>query len=136
MLLQTIHPDHYAVQCAAAQNYELFYEKELHFRRALRYPPFATLANVLVRHAKQEEALRMSAEIGRLLTPVPEHLRMLGPAEAPVSKLKSEFRYQLLIKAARRPPLRAALDAVRRYAHEEGWPATALVIDVDPLSLQ
>src|SRR3970040_2141715 len=52
-LIQTINPDHYAVKLAAAQNYEGFYEKELQFRRAMRYPPFAALANVLVRAGEQ-----------------------------------------------------------------------------------
>ena len=66
----------------------------------MRYPPFSALANVLVRSEKQEEALRMSTELGRLLDPAPEGVKVLGPAEAPVPRLKSEFRYQFLIKAA------------------------------------
>ena len=51
---------------AAAQDYGAFYEKELNFRRMMRYPPFSAMANVLVRSEKQEEALRMSAELGAL----------------------------------------------------------------------
>jgi len=57
---------------AAEQNYTLFYEKELQFRRAMRYPPLSALANILVRDENQEMASRMSTEIGRLLTPPPE----------------------------------------------------------------
>jgi primosomal protein N' (replication factor Y) len=135
VLIQTINPDHYAVRCAMAQNYEQFYEKEVQFRRTLRYPPFSALANVLVRSEKQEDALRMSTELGRLLTPPPEGLRALGPAEAPVSRLKSEYRYQMLIKAASRKTLNETLHALRRFALDQRWPATSLVIDVDPLSL-
>jgi len=135
VLIQTINPDHYAVRFAAAQDYELFYKKELEFRRLMRYPPFSALANLLVRSQSQEEALRMAGELGHLLTPPPESLKILGPAEAPVPRLKNEYRYQLLIKAGSRKVLKETLESVRRFAAERNWKATALVIDVDPLTL-
>ena len=135
VLVQTINPDHYAVRFAAAQNYDGFYEKELQFRRLMRYPPFSALANLLVRSESKEDALRMSGELGVLLTPPPDQIKMLGPAEAPVPRLKSEYRYQLLIKAASRTALKQTLESVRRYSESHRWPATAVVIDVDPLSL-
>jgi primosomal protein N' (replication factor Y) len=135
VLIQTINPDHYAVRFAAQQNYPLFYEKEIQFRRLMRYPPFAALANVLVRSERQEEALAKSAELGLLLDPLPEGLKVLGPAEAPVPRLKAEFRYQLLIKAASRKRLNETLQMLRHHAVERKWNATALVIDVDPVSL-
>ncbi len=135
VLIQTINPDHYAIRFAAGQDYELFYRKELEFRRLMRYPPFSALANLLVRSEKQEDALRMSAELARRLEPPPPELKVLGPAEAPVPRLKREYRYQLLIKAASRQVLREHLRRVRQNAVEAKWPPTALVIDVDPLSL-
>jgi primosomal protein N' (replication factor Y) len=135
VLVQTINPDHYAIRMAAAQDYQAFYEKELNFRRMMHYPPFTAMANLLVRSEKQEEALRLSAELGRLLTPAPEKIKVMGPAEAPVPRLKSEFRYQLLIKSADRKLLNVLLQRVRDFALDNKWPATALVIDVDPLTL-
>jgi primosomal protein N' (replication factor Y) len=135
VIIQTINPDHYAVRMAAAQDYDAFYEKELAFRRAMHYPPFSAMANVLVRSDKKELAMRMSGELGMLLMPPPEKLRVLGPAEAPVPRLKAEYRYQLLIKSSSRTALNALLQKVRAFAQERKWPATALVIDVDPLSL-
>ena len=99
VLIQTVNPEHYAVRFASLQDYGLFYEKELQFRKLMRYPPFSALANVLVRAQQQEVALRMSAEIGQFLTPAPEGMKVMGPAEAPVPRLKNEFRYQLLIKS-------------------------------------
>jgi primosomal protein N' (replication factor Y) len=101
----------------------------------MRYPPFAALANVVLRSEKQEDALRMSGEIAHLLTPPPENSRVLGPAEAPVPRLRNEYRYQLLIKAASRKVLNATLNSLREHAAGKKWPATALVIDVDPLTL-
>jgi len=135
VLIQTINPDHYAVRFASAQNYEGFYQKELEFRRLMRYPPFSALANVLVRSQSQEEALRMAGELGHLLSPPPQNLKILGPSEAPVPRLKNEYRYQLLIKAVSRKALKETLDRVRSFALDQDWKATALVIDVDPLTL-
>lgn len=135
VLIQTINPEHYAVRFASLQDYGLFYEKELQFRKLMRYPPFSALANVLVRAQQQEDALRMSAEIGQFLTPAPEGMKVMGPAEAPVPRLKNEFRYQLLIKSIDRKKLNSILHNLRNFAQQKQWPATALVIDVDPLSL-
>jgi primosomal protein N' (replication factor Y) len=135
VLVQTINPDHYAVRLAAAQNYQGFYEKELNFRRMMHYPPFSAMANVLVRSEKKEMAMRMSTDLSFLLNPPPEKLRVMGPAEAPVPRLKNEYRYQFLIKAASRKSLNELLQKIRNYALEHKWGATALVIDVDPLTL-
>lgn len=135
VFLQTINPEHYAVQLAAEQNYQAFFDKELQFRRFMKYPPFSAMANVLVRAAKQEDALRMSVELGHHLTPAPENMKIMGPAEAPVPRLKAEFRYQLLIKSGSRKELNALLKRAQEFARAQKWNATALVIDVDPLTL-
>lgn len=135
VLVQTINPEHYAIQFAAAQDYQGFYEKEIHFRRMMRYPPFSAMANVLVRDAKQENAMRMSGELGLLMTPPPENLKIMGPAEAPVPRLKAEYRYQFLVKAASRKALNELLHQIRDFAVQRKWGATALMIDVDPLTL-
>ena len=135
VLIQTINPDHYAVRMAAAQDYAAFYEKELSFRRMMHYPPFSAMANVLIRAEKKEVAMRMSAELAQYLTPTPEQMRVIGPAEAPVPRLKAEYRYQFLVKSASRKALNELLKRIQRFALDHKWGATALVIDVDPLSL-
>ena len=135
VIVQTLNPEHYAVRFAAQQDYEGFYKKEIEFRKWLRYPPFAAFANVLVRAEKQEEALRLATQLGYVLMPPPEGIRVMGPAEAPVLRLKNEFRYQILIKAAKRSTLRQILNDLRQFAEREKWGATALVIDVDPISI-
>jgi len=135
VIVQTINPDHYAVRFAALQDYRQFYEKEIQFRRMMRYPPFAALANVMVRSRSQQQALEMSAEIGNFFGPSPRDLKILGPAEAPISRLKEEFRYQLLLKAANRKRLNELLHSLRAFAEQRHWAPTSLIIDVDPLSL-
>jgi primosomal protein N' (replication factor Y) len=135
VLLQTLNPEHYAISFAAAQNYEGFYRKELNFRRLMHYPPFTALATMIVRSKKLEEALALSGKLGRRLQELPAGVRMLGPASAPVAKLKTEFRFQFLLKASSRKTLAAVLKQARDFASAENWPHTALVIDVDPVNL-
>ena len=135
VVIQTLNPDHYALQLAARQDYGGFYKKEIEFRKWLRYPPFAAFANVVVRSEKQEDALRMATELGYLVNPAPDGIRVMGPAEAPVARVNGEFRYQMLLKASKRSILREVLKSVRHFADKEKWNATALAIDVDPISL-
>ncbi len=135
VIVQTLNPDHYAIRFAADQDYEAFYKKEIEFRKWLRYPPFAAFANLIIRDPKQEVALRMATELGYLLNPQPEGVRVMGPAEAPVPRIQEEYRYQILLKAARRSILRDLVNKLRAFAEAERWRSTALMIDVDPISL-
>ena len=135
VLMQTINPDHYAIRFAAEQDYEKFYAKELEFRRLMHYPPFGALANVIVRGAREEEALARSAALGRLLNPAGEGVKILGPAAASLARLKNEYRYQMLIKTSGRKRLNEILGEVRKFAAAEKWNPTALVIDVDPMTI-
>jgi primosomal protein N' (replication factor Y) len=135
VLIQTLNPDHYAIRCAAAQNYEMFYSKEIEFRRLMWYPPFGALANVVVRSVKEEEALTRSGALGRLLNPAPEGIKVLGPAPAAMARLKTEYRYQMLLKSPTRKRLNEVLQNLRRFAASERWNPTSLLIDVDPMTL-
>ena len=135
VLIQTINPDHYAVRCAAAQDYEAFYAKEIEFRRMMSYPPFGVMANIIVRGARQEEALERSAALARLIGPAPEGVRVMGPAAAALARLKNEYRYQMLLKSASRKRLNEIVGELRRFAAAEKWGAAALVADIDPVTL-
>ena len=79
--------------------------------------------------------MRYSGELERILVPPPVGVRVLGPAEAPVARLKAEYRYQLLLKASKRTVLREIVTKLRDYTLKQKWPATAVVVDIDPLSL-
>lgn len=135
VLIQTLSPDHYSIRCAAAQDYIGFYQQELRFRRLMRYPPFTALTKILVRSHQRERALAMTQALAAQLHELPPQIKMLGPAEAPVSKLKGEYRYQMLLKATERGVLHQWLHQIRDFVVQQKWPATAVVIDVDPVSL-
>ncbi len=135
VILQTMNPEHYAVELAARQDYDAFYRRESSFRKNLRYPPFAVLAAMIVRSRKPEEALALSGKLARHLSPPLAGVRMMGPAAAPVVKLRAEYRYQFLLKSRSRKSIAAVLKRARQFALAQNWPQTALVIDVDPMSL-
>ncbi len=136
VVLQTYFPDHYAVQFAASHDFEGFSEKELRYRRAMQYPPFISLANVRVRSERLEEALKYAGVLGEWFRGNRhEGVRLLGPAPAPIARLKNEYRYHLLLKAASREKLNRTLREMLAYAAQQRIPWTNLVVDVDAVSL-
>jgi len=136
VILQTYFPEHYAIRFAERHDYRGFYEKELQYRRWMHYPPFTALANVLVRSDEMVQALKFSGLIGRWLEKnPPQGIRVLGPAAAPLSRLKREYRYHFILKSQSRERLNAGLRALLDFASAEKIPRGKLVVDVDPVSL-
>ena len=136
VLVETYYPEHYAIQYAVAQDYVSFYEKEAHFRRVLHYPPFTALASVLVRDRKIENAIRWSRALGSCLAPFEtQGLKILGPAAAPLARLRRDYRFQFVLKSPHRGVLGKALAACLDFCDAKEIPATAVIVDVDPTSL-
>jgi primosomal protein N' (replication factor Y) len=136
VIFQAYFPDHYAVQFAARHDFNGFYEKELRYRSWMHYPPLDALANVLIRSARLEEALKYAGILGQWFRETRhEGVRVLGPAAAPLVRLKNEYRYHLILKSASRGKLNAALRAMLAHASAQKIPRTNLVVDVDAMSL-
>jgi len=136
VVLQTYFPDHYAVQYAAQHDFVGFYEKELRFRSWMHYPPYSALANVLVRSDKLDEALRWSGILGKWFEKTRhEGIRVLGPAAAPIVRLKRAYRYHFVLKSASREILNAVLRSMVVYAMQEKIPRTQVIVDVDAVWL-
>jgi primosomal protein N' (replication factor Y) len=136
VVLQTYFPDHYAIQYAAAHDYRGFYEKEARFRSWMHYPPFSALSNVLVRSPKLNEALTWAGILGKWFEGTRlEGVRVIGPAAAPIVRLKTDYRYHFLLKAKSREQMNAVLRAMIAHAVESKIPRTNLVVDVDALSV-
>jgi primosomal protein N' (replication factor Y) len=136
VVVQTYYPDHYAILAASKHDYLSFVDRELKFRRWMHYPPFGVLANVLVQSQKLEEAVAWSSEIGKWFQKnVPEGLRVLGPCTAPIARIKGTYRFHLILKAASRKALNAALRAMLLHADAASIPRRNLIVDVDALRL-
>jgi primosomal protein N' (replication factor Y) (superfamily II helicase) len=136
VVLQTFFPDHYAVQYAAQHDFAGFYEKELRFRSWMHYPPYSSLANVLVRSDKLDQALSWSGILGKWFEKTRhEGIRVLGPAAAPIVRLKRDYRYHFVVKSASREKLNALLRTMLAYAAQQKIPRTQVIVDVDALWL-
>ena len=136
VLIQTYYPEHYAIQDAVRQDYAAFFERELHFRRMMAYPPFASLANVIVRDTNLEKAIRWSRQLSEYFSPHDgSGARILGPAAAPLARLKKEHRFQFLLKSPKRSVLTKLLGGAMAYCEAKEIPQTAVLVDMDPLSL-
>ena len=133
-IVQTLYPTHYSVQLACRQDYPAFYEREVHFRRSMRYPPFVSMVNVVVRARTFAGAMDDAADVAEQLrqAEADSGFRVLGPAPAPLGRLRGEYRVQLLMKGTNRKRMREALVSVLA-----GRPdlARRTVVDVDPLSV-
>jgi primosomal protein N' (replication factor Y) len=137
VLIQTYHPYHYALRHASGQDYAGFYEEEIRHRQNHSYPPFVALASLLVHGAKLEQvradALQLREELdaanpGRIV-------RVLGPAPAPLARLKNQFRMQLLIKGRKRQQLRDVIDGALKAVVNKGVHLRSVNVEIDPVSI-
>jgi primosomal protein N' (replication factor Y) len=134
-IVQTIYPDHYSIRLACRQDYAAFFERELHFRKAMRYPPAVALINGVVRARTFSAAMDDAAWVVERLRerdPSLEHYRVLGPAPAPLGKLRGDYRAQFLVKGTNRRRMREVLQAAVAARPEL---TRRMTIDVDPLSI-
>ena len=133
-IVQTLYPDHYSIQLACRQDYPAFFERELSYRRGMRYPPLVALINTVVRGKTFADAMSTAAEIVRRLEPATaaSSFVILGPAPAPLGRLRGEYRVQFFIKGTRRAEMRNALKTVLAAMPEVRRRVT---VDVDPLSV-
>ena len=136
VLVQTYHPDHYAIQFAAKHDYPGFVAKEMQYRRWMHYPPFAVLANVVIQSEKLEEATAWAGILGKWFQQARlDKVRVLGPAAAPIVRLKRIYRYHFVLKAEKRQALGATLRAMLAHADSQGIARRNLVVDVDAVHL-
>ncbi|MFA5907358.1 MAG: primosomal protein N' [Vicinamibacterales bacterium] len=130
-IIQSLVPEHYSVRLACDQDYRAFYEKEVEFRRAMRYPPQVAMVNVVVRGKTFEEAMAGAHDLAEA-TKGGRGFVVLGPAPAPLTKLRGEHRAQFFLKGTSRKAMREALQLALSRKPELG---KRLSVDVDPLSM-
>ena len=137
VLIQTYHPYHYALRHASAQDYAGFYQEEIRHRQNHTYPPFVALASLLVHGSDlarvRSEATELRTELDRANSE--RSARILGPAPAPLARLKGEFRVQLLIKCRNRRELRRIIDEALKGLTERKINLRSINVEIDPVSI-
>ncbi|WP_457576508.1 replication restart helicase PriA [Desulfomarina sp.] len=136
VIIQTMRPDHYAILYAQQHQYDLLYQQEMRLRRSPAFPPHVRLVAVRIEGKVEQEVQKTALMIGRFLRATIENkktgLAVLGPAPAPLDKIKGRYRWQLLIKGRNSDGLH---DVVIRLEKEKTGLVTGdcrLIIDVDP----
>jgi primosomal protein N' (replication factor Y) len=140
-VVQTFVPDHYALAPVGSHDFEGFYREEIQHRETLGYPPFGGLTRIVVSSEEEEaagEAAKSIAAEARRALPADEseakRLEVLGPAPAPIAKLRGRFRFMLLLKgpdeALRRHLSEIVLAAAKRLPR-----AVQLALDADPVNM-
>jgi primosomal protein N' (replication factor Y) len=140
VLVQTHTPQHYALQAAAQHDFEAFAERELDARRAPPYPPHVGLVNVVVSGLAEGRVAAAAIEVGEWLRGLVARraagaVAVVGPAPAPLARIKQRWRWHLVLRATDRSLLgRVARYGARRAPHAARGPIR-VVFDRDPLSL-
>ncbi|HKU42077.1 MAG TPA: primosomal protein N', partial [Polyangiales bacterium] len=138
VLFQTYQPEHYALRHARTHDYLGFCREELAARRELGYPPFSRLVAVRVDAGSEAETRRRAHELAAAARECDEvasgKVALLGPAPAPIERLRGRYRYRFLLRSADRAALRAVAKVVAARIDQGVAPARAS-LDVDPVSM-
>ncbi|MDM8552712.1 primosomal protein N' [Desulfobacterales bacterium HSG2] len=140
VILQTYNPEHFSIVSAVAQDFKAFYNKEVAFRKALSYPPYSRLIQLRISGKEKGKTRDFAREMGNICKELQKSdesfsasVQILGPIEAPVSKIAKRYRWQILLKGLSAGPLHRY---VRRMMAR--WPAVfhnsniKVTADVDP----
>jgi primosomal protein N' (replication factor Y) len=145
VVIQTYAPHHYSVRAAREQDYARFIRRELELRRELSYPPFAKLAMVRIEGENLEAVSQVATAAAHALsraaaayrrTASPDIIRVLGPAPAPIERIKKRYRWQVMVKSENLTALRTALSAMKAtLARRARDSEVYLSIDIDPVRM-
>ncbi|MFH1422851.1 MAG: primosomal protein N' [Planctomycetota bacterium] len=142
VIIQTNRPDNYCIKTAAKLDYDSFAKHELSLRKPLRYPPFGRLLKITISSKKEMNAFEKSKLISEALTQTIQSkysnekrlpVTILGPAPAPLSRIKGEYRYQILLKADNSKVITEIVSNIRNEIKSTG--NTHISVDRDPYSM-
>lgn len=137
VIVQTYSPEHYSIEYARYHDYKGFFEQEIMLRKELGYPPFSSIANIIISGTIENEVIKYADEISRFLDErIKSHtdIEKLGPAAAAISRIKNRFRWQIVIKSKSEEILRAILGDLSE-ACGEGQSNASISMDLNPQSM-
>jgi len=134
VIIQTHQPEHYAVECARCHDYEQLYARETEMRAALGYPPYARLVNIRFSGENEERVTETAKKTARYLRTITQSgvVDILGPAPAPLSRIKKRFRWQLLVKSSRFSKLHDLCEQLLVQKQELCSAGVRIGMDIDP----
>ena len=134
VIMQSYDPDHPALRCAAAQDYEAFFAQEAAERRELHYPPYGHLIEVEIRGTRKERVVAGAATLRDSLARLARGagVELLGPAPKPLARLHGTERWHILVRSTSRQAIQAYLKKILPVVRGSKIPGVAVMLDVDP----
>jgi len=130
VVIQTFTPDHYAITTALSGDHEAFYSAEIETRRMLGYPPFGRMGRIILDGANEEKVTSAAFTLTGQL-PTSKNNRILGPAPAPLVKIRNRYRWHILVLTKNHGELMKVLHAARKV----DVPGVRVTTRVDPVQL-
>jgi primosomal protein N' (replication factor Y) (superfamily II helicase) len=137
VIIQTMNPNHYSIQHSRTHNYEGFYNQEIAYRTELRYPPLSRVIKLEIKSPKEEhaaEAAKTAQNRIRSLMRSKDTI-LLGPAPAPISRVRGQYRFHLLLLSSQREKIRALAIEGKAAVEEKYARKCRVIVDVDPVNL-
>lgn len=137
VIVQTYNPGHYSIAYARHHDYKGFYDEEIKLRKELGYPPFTTMANLIISGTNEQEVIKLANEISIFIDDGVKRykdMEKLGPAAAAISKIKNRYRWQIVLKSPDEEDLRELL-AVLLSRNFEGRSNASVSIDLNPQNM-
>jgi primosomal protein N' (replication factor Y) (superfamily II helicase) len=137
VVIQTMNPNHYSIQHSTTHDYEGFYNEEIVFRRELHYPPIGRIIKIEIKGPKEDQA----AEAAKTAQDRIRHLMrgkeaiLLGPAAAPIARVRGQFRFHLLLLSQQREKIRTLALEGKKAVEDKYGRKCKVIIDVDPVNL-
>ncbi|MDO9529006.1 MAG: primosomal protein N' [Syntrophales bacterium] len=132
VIVQTFSPEHYAIKRARENDYTRFYEDEISLRREMSYPPFSRMVNLRLSSIKKDRIAEGAGSIGVLARKFSgKEVEVIGPAEAPIAKIKGRYRWHILLKGKK---VKALHTLARNILTKNGEGGLDIKVDVDPVN--
>lgn len=133
VIIQTYAPHHYAITTASKHDYLSFYEKEIVLREELDLPPFYNMIRLLLRSRKEERVVAASKDLAGIIGTQMKDVKILGPAPAVISRIKNQYRWNLMIKT--KDAARSAIRLKKILKDFKRPSGVIIAVDVDPISV-
>ncbi|NQT32911.1 MAG: primosomal protein N' [Candidatus Omnitrophica bacterium] len=133
VVVQTFTPEHYAIKWAAKHDFHSFYSEEVNARRELLFPPFVTLAKITLRSKKEENVIKSTERLAKLLKKKIPGINMIGPVPSPMEKLRGFYRWNIIVKGEDRETLvKKIKPAIKGFRK---GPGVFMAVDIDPMTM-
>ncbi|MBU2455741.1 MAG: primosomal protein N', partial [Proteobacteria bacterium] len=142
VIMQTYNPEHFIIEAAGKQDFFEFFQNEAPFRKALMYPPFSRMIQLKISGNTTEKVKAYAVNVATVLNTLLEtkenqqaSVQILGPIEAPIQKISSQFRWQILIKSPSSALLNRLVTEMMDHPKITPRSGIRLTVDVDPYLL-